>query len=67
MPRIAHCIDPQPLVDGTCQNVAWIEQGGVADMLPTVQQANAVGSAMFVGLMILAVVKGLTKPPKETE
>jgi hypothetical protein len=62
MPRYATCIDPQPQPDGSCQNVAWIEYGGIADMLPDYTEATAVGFAFFASLIIIALAKRTLKP-----
>ena len=63
MPRVLVCIDPSPLPDGQCQQTAWIEQGGIADMLPTMEQANAVGAAFLGTLVLIAFVARTLKPP----
>lgn len=49
-----------------CEQQAWVDQADWTTPLPTVEQATAVGAAYFVGLMTLAVVKGLLNP-KSTE
>lgn len=64
MARVLACIDPSPLPDGQCQTTAWIEQGGIADMLPTMYQANVVGGAFFGSLVLIAFVKRTLKPPR---
>lgn len=45
-----------------CQVQAWIDQSDWTTPLPTIEQAAMVGSAYFIGLMTLAVVKGLLNP-----
>lgn len=62
MARILHCIDPQPLSDGTCQNEAWIEQATIADYLPTPGQAAEVGAYFAFSLVTIAAVKHFLKP-----
>ena len=65
MSRVLVCTD---WVDATqtCNAQAWIENGDSwLHVLPTVEQANEVGVAMFISLMTLAAFKHLTKPPKE--
>ncbi len=57
MPRYLTCIDPVPASDGSCQQTAWIEQGGIADMLPTAEQGNTVGMQIFAALCLLAVMR----------
>lgn len=64
MARIAHCIDPEPLSDGSCQTVAWIEQGGIADMLPTPAQAASVGVVFLGSLVMIAFAVRAIKPQK---
>jgi hypothetical protein len=66
MPRYLTCIDPVPASDGTCQETAWIDQGGIADMLPTVEQGNTVGMAIFGALVMLRVI-GLINPRREND
>lgn len=63
MTRVLSCIDPSPLPEGQCLQTAWIEQGGIADMLPTMAEANVVGSAFFASLVVIAFVKRTIKPP----
>lgn len=57
MARILTCIDPVPASDGTCQQTAWIEQGGIVDMMPTVEEGNAVGMAIFAAFVILGTYR----------
>jgi len=45
-----------------CEQQAWVDQTDWTTPLPTVEQATAVGAAYFVGLMTMAVVKGLLNP-----
>lgn len=66
MPRVLVCIDPQPATDGSCQQTEWIEQASVADMLPTIDDAQMVGSWFFASIVLLAAMV-LLLPPKETE
>lgn len=53
----------------TCAAEAWV--AGVppwwAEMLPTTEQAHVVGVAMFTSLMLLAAMKRILKPGKESE
>lgn len=37
-----------------CEGAAWVEQASIADVLPTVEQAQAVGIVMFTTLVIIA-------------
>ncbi|KAB7775660.1 hypothetical protein [Xanthomonas sp. LMG 12460] len=66
MARVLTCIDPAPAQDGTCAQTAWVDQSDWTTPLPTIEQAAAVGSAYFIGLMTLAVAKALLFP-KTTE
>lgn len=63
MARILTCIDPVPVQDGSCTQTAWLDQSSWVDMLPTVQQANTVGPAIFVGFVTLAALRLII--PKE--
>ena len=57
MPRILACVDPVPASDGTCQQTVWIDQGGIADMLPTVEEGNTVGMAIFGAFVMLGIFR----------
>lgn len=65
MAKILTCIQ---FNDSTqqCEQQAWVDQSDWTTPLPTVEQATAVGAAYFVGLMTMAVIKGLLNP-KSTE
>lgn len=52
---------------GECTAEVWVRVPSLADMLPTVEEAQSVGAAFFVSLLILAVMKRLLKPQRETE
>lgn len=62
--RYLVCLDDQPSQDGPCAHTAWIEQATVADYLPTVPQANAIGFAFFSGLFLIAAAKRSFKPTR---
>lgn len=64
MPRVLTCIDPTPSPDGTCANEAWVDQGGLADYLPTTEQANVVGFMFFATLLLITVAKRTLKPQR---
>lgn len=64
MPRVLTCIDPTPSPDGTCATEAWIDQGGLADYLPTTEQANVIGIAFFGALFLVAAAKRSLKPQR---
>lgn len=50
-----------------CEQQAWVDQSDWTTPLPTVEQATAVGSAYFIGLMSMAVLKGLLNPKSVEE
>lgn len=64
MPRYLVCLDPQPAQDGSCAQTAWMEVGGIVQYLPTVEQANVVGSLFFASLLTIAAAKRILKPPR---
>lgn len=66
MARVLSCVDPVPASDGTCQTTAWIEQAGIADMMPTVEEGNTVGMAIFTAFVMLGMFR-LLKPKKGDE
>lgn len=45
-----------------CETQAWVDQSDWTTPLPTIEQATVVGGAYFVGLMTMAVLKGLLNP-----
>lgn len=53
MPRVYQCIEWNATTQ-VCDAAAWVEQASILDVLPTVEQANAVGFAFFASLAILA-------------
>lgn len=66
MPRYLVCIDePAPAPAETCAQTRWVELGGVAAYLPTVEQATEIGSIFMVSLLTIAFAKNILKPPKE--
>ncbi len=62
--RYLVCIDPAPAADGTCQQSAWVEQSSWRDLLPTVEQGNAIGFAFFSSLFLIAAAVRSFKPPR---
>ena len=64
MPRYVACADPVPASDFSCASPVWVDQGGIADMLPTIEQANVVGFAFFASLFTVVAVKRFLKPQK---
>jgi hypothetical protein len=59
MARVLTCMDDPPAQDGTCATSAWVEQVPASDWLdymPTVQQAQDVGWALFGTLVVLAAM-----------
>ena len=65
MAKVYQCIDWSEATQ-ECVSAAWVDQSDWTTYLPTVEQAALVGGAYFVGLMTLAVVRGLLNP-KHTE
>lgn len=65
MARILTCIQFNESTQ-QCEQQAWVDQSDWTTPLPTVEQATTVGAAYFVGLMSMAVIKGLLNP-KSTE
>lgn len=65
MARVLTCIEFNDTTK-QCEQQAWIDQSDWTTYLPTVEQATAVGSAYFIGLMTLAALKSLLNP-KTTE
>lgn len=57
MARVLVCIDPVPAQDGSCSQSAWLEQPSWVDMLPTVEEANVVGPAIFLGFVSVAALR----------
>jgi len=45
-----------------CITQSWLDPAPWTSFLPTIDQAAYVGSAYFIGLMTLAVVRGLLNP-----
>lgn len=67
MARVLTCLDAIPAPDGSCADARYVEQSTWVDYLPTVEQANEIGAAVFTSLMILAVARKLLFPPTERE
>ncbi len=61
MARVLTCVQFNESTQ-QCEQQAWVDQSDWTTPLPTVEQATVVGAAYFVGLMTLAVVKGLLNP-----
>lgn len=62
--RYLVCIDPVLAADGSCQQTAWVDVGGVRDYLPTTEQAVEVGVVFFVSLFTLAAAIRILKPQR---
>ncbi|WP_312368739.1 hypothetical protein [Stenotrophomonas sp.] len=45
-----------------CEVQQWVDQTDWTTPLPDIEQAAMVGGAYFIGLMTLAVVRGLLNP-----
>lgn len=64
MPMVLACIEFD--TQGTCVEQAWIEQpAGLPVALPSIEQAEVLGAAIFVSWFTLAAFKTILKPPKE--
>lgn len=61
MAKVLQCIDWNESTQ-ECVTQAWVDQSDWTTYLPTVEQATLVGGAYFVGLMTLAVARGLLFP-----
>lgn len=66
-PRVLTCIDAVPASDGSCAQQAWIEQPSWVDYLPTVDEANTVGGAMFAACCVMVAFKRLVFPKQQSE
>ena len=56
MPRVLQCLDYNEAAQ-TCAVEAWVEQpASFVHYLPTVDQAQTVGGAMFTAVVILAAM-----------
>lgn len=47
-----------------CNAQTWADQSSLADYAPTVEQANAVGSAFLASLIVIAFVLRAIKPQR---
>ncbi|WP_223621034.1 hypothetical protein [Lysobacter sp. ESA13C] len=67
MARVLTCVTWNETAQ-QCDVEAWVEQTSPwLEAMPTVEQANTVGAAIFVSLLTLAVIKSLTQPPRDNE
>lgn len=57
--RVYTCVQWDEIAQ-TCSAGAWIEQASILDALPTVDQANTVGMAIFGSLALIAAMSLLT-------
>ena len=62
--RYLVCLDDPAPVEGQCTEMVWVEQAQVADYLPTVAQANAIGFAFFSSLFLIAAAVRSFKPQR---
>lgn len=66
MPRVLQCVEWDEAAQ-TCTTEAWVEQpAAFVEYMPTVDQAQTVGVAMFLGLITIAAMS-LLLPPRENE
>ena len=62
--RYLVCLDDPMPETGECVLVEWREVPQVADYLPTVVQANAIGFAFFSSLFLVAAAVRTFKPQR---
>lgn len=55
MARVYECVEWNPTTQA-CDAAAWVEQQSAPDWLPTVDQAQTVGGAVFVSLAMIAAM-----------
>lgn len=63
--RVYQCIEWVEAT-GECAAAAWVEQASFLDALPTLEQANSVGGAMFLSLAAIAAM-ALLFPPRSVD
>lgn len=67
MPRVLHCVEWNDATQ-TCATETWVEQGALfVNYLPTVDQAQAVGGAMFAACCVLAAMSLFLPPSQQPE
>ena len=66
MAKVWQCLDWSEATQ-ECVSAVWVDQSDWTTYLPTIEQAGMVGGAYFVGLMTLAVVRGLLFPKDEED
>lgn len=65
MARYLVCIDVEPAPDpGTCTQAVFVEQAGLRDMLPTMEQANIIGPSFCFSLFLVRVAIRTLKPQR---
>ena len=62
--RYLVCLDDPMPETGECVQMVWVEQAQVADYLPTIAQANAIGFAFFSSLFLVAAAVRIFKPQR---
>lgn len=65
--RYLACDETKLTETGECLAEVWVQVPSWSDALPTVEEAQTVGAAFFVSLLILAAMKRLLKPQREME
>lgn len=50
---------------GVCTSEVWVESPSLRDMLPTVEQANEVGMAIFGVLVAIHALKTIFRPSND--
>lgn len=61
MPRVLTCMDVTPAQDGTCAQTAWVEAPMLLPAL-TLEQGKAIGHALLLAMISVAVVKVFLSP-----
>lgn len=61
MPRVYECVQWNEATQ-SCDVAAWVERVSIVGMLPTVEQAQLVGSWIFGSLVLLASMSLLFPP-----
>jgi len=63
--RVLECVEWNDTTQ-TCAVEAWVEPASLVQFLPTIDQAQAVGGAMFAACCVLAAMS-LFLPPQQKE
>lgn len=61
MPLVYECVQWNE-VSQSCDVAAWVERASVLDALPSIEQAQSVGAAIFLSLALIAAMSLLLPP-----